>query len=270
MRDERRFADGDCAPRSECARSEYASENEPVCVGGGSGERERDVDRELCAECCGRTGMWMVRDSRRAASPWCVVSDATGGLPTAECLREIASGATGWRRMAAGLDDSVDPVCLDAVNDEHQRVHREGEGERVVRTLSAMPTPPVDLDLVAAVRARIVRLERRAEVGGLEGEGLVGAVGRGRDRLSIPAALLVAVAFAALFPLALSFAVPLLALELAPVLVLLELLLEVGGDRVRYALELLVAVLLGGLETAGDMAADERHGYGVCDGVSIR
>ena len=40
-------------------------------------------------------------------------------------------------------------------------------------------------------------------------------------------------------------------------------LLEEGGDVVGDAVELLVAVCLCGLETTGDMAANEGHGHGV-------
>jgi hypothetical protein len=40
-------------------------------------------------------------------------------------------------------------------------------------------------------------------------------------------------------------------------------LLEENGDSVCDSLQILVTLLLGGLETTGDMPLDEGHGYGI-------
>ena len=36
---------------------------------GGRGEREREVERELCPDCVGRAGIWIVRESLREEAP---------------------------------------------------------------------------------------------------------------------------------------------------------------------------------------------------------
>ena len=116
------------------------------------------------------------------------------------------------------------------------------------RTLSTMPMT-LRLGLVASIGADVVKLQCGPKLLRLENEGLA-------ERLNIAC---LGLAIALPFPLEL----PLLALLLLLMLVLAQPLLEEGGYGVCDALELLVALRLGCLETTCDMSPDEGHGHGV-------
>lgn len=105
---------------------------------GGNGDREREFDRELCAECVGRTGMWIVRESLREAVP-CDAHDV-GRLPLPGALRGLAM-------VSPGIDIGADPdpgsgflslgrvFCRlrDDGLEEMEAVRRPGEEDQRVR-----------------------------------------------------------------------------------------------------------------------------------------
>lgn len=98
-RDERRLdADDVGCGAAVCAK---ASEKLACELGGGRGERERDVDRELCPDRLARTGTCMLRDSRRDGRPGLLrEGPATEGGST----RSRVMGASG-RTMLLPADD---------------------------------------------------------------------------------------------------------------------------------------------------------------------
>lgn len=110
------------------------------------------------------------------------------------------------------------------------------------RTLSTVPMA-LRFRLVPPIRAHFVELECRAQLLWLEDEGLA-------ERLNIARLGL---------PITLALQLPLLALQFLLVFVLAQPLLEEGRDGVGDALELLVALGLGGLEATCDMSPDEGH-----------
>lgn len=97
MRDERRLPE----EGAECPYSEKLAWVEM----GGSGEREREVDRELWADLVGRVGIWMVRDKRRDETP-CEPQDVGALLAAFDCFR--VRGASGNRMVeVAGLEPTT-------------------------------------------------------------------------------------------------------------------------------------------------------------------
>jgi hypothetical protein len=57
IREERRLADGEWAPRSLFERCVNVSLNVVLCEDGGRGDRDRDVDLEVCPDWVDRVGM---------------------------------------------------------------------------------------------------------------------------------------------------------------------------------------------------------------------
>ena len=110
----------------------------------------------------------------------------------------------------------------------------------IVRTLTAM-APVFRLCFVPAIGAVVVVMQRRPKLRGMENEGFSKMVLIPNLRASVVISLNVCITLA-------------------------EALFKEGGDVVGDALELLVALCLGGLEPPGYMASHERHGYGVGTG----
>jgi hypothetical protein len=78
--------------------------------GGGRGEREREVERELWPERVGRIGMWIERDKRREAIP----PDDQEVSAEAPCLRGLVVASLAWEDPAAvfGADADEEPETL--------------------------------------------------------------------------------------------------------------------------------------------------------------
>ena len=238
------------------------------CVGLGRGERERDVDLELCPDLADLTGIWILLDSLRetADADPPELDQAIGGELTlgggflglvvsevGELLRFCLSlGKVCCRRSEAGLDevDAVGGGTGDEINESaYEDLHSEGAVKPRTLTRGTI-TRILHLGFVFAVGASVsISIRSRqgiAEIGGLEGEGLLESI-RTRTGGNITSSPPGVAVFLRLIHLR-SFS---------------QLFLEEGGDEVDNALELLVTLLLSILEPAGDMTLDKGHRHSV-------
>lgn len=235
------------------------------CEGLGRGDRERDVDLELCPDFAGLTGIWMLRDSRRETADPPELDQAIGGELTlgggflglvvsevGEPLRVCLSlGSVCCLRNEAGLDD-VDAVGKidDGINGSAPRI-LDSEGVLLTRTLTRNTmTRVLYLRFVFAVGAAITITIRGGqgvtEVGRLEGEGLLKGIGTTTSGNIAGSPTKVTVF-----------------LRLIRFRGFSQFFLEEGGDEVDNTLKLLVALLLSVLEPASDMTFDKGHRHGV-------
>ena len=160
----------------------------------------------------------------------------------------FSRGSVGCRRSEDGLYEAgllMDEIEA-AVESSYVNNFERESTPRKRRTLTTS-SATLGFCFVPAIRAYIVKLQRRTELCRPQNKGLV-------QRLKI--AMLG-------FAIALSLKVTLLALALLFVLVVPEAFLEERGDGIGNALELLVAFLLCSLETTVDVASDEGHRHSV-------
>jgi len=103
------------------------------CVGLGRGDRERDVDLELCPDLGGRTGMWILLESLREMADPPEFDQAIGGEVTlgGGFLGLVVSEAGELPRFCLSLG-SVFCRRSEAGLDEVDAVSRPGDGDQLV------------------------------------------------------------------------------------------------------------------------------------------